>query len=324
MKKSTHQNPLRTTTSTSQHNIQIHNNKTDKNNNKTNGFHPNMMSTIPKGESTRQNNNNNNNTTTNNNNNNNSNNSNNNSNNSNSNRNHNKPISIEDELDALTDILTLTLQNTDQPGFLGVCCKCRKPISGRSGGGGCEAMGETYHAQCFTCSRCPKQLSGQNFFNVNNTPFCETCYETSLEKCVVCKERITDAIIKAVGNPYHARCFKCVGCEKNLDGVPFSMDVECSIYCVQCFQLRFSPRCCVCHDLIMPTFEQKGTIHIVSMDKNFHVECYKCEDCGESLFNEEDRGCYPMDGKLLCQRCHLVRASTKQRNSRASVLSTEL
>ena len=71
------------------------------------------------------------------------------------------------------------------------------------------------------------------------------------------QERITDAIIKAVGNPYHARCFKCVGCEKNLDGVPFSMDVECSIYCVQCFQLRFSPRCCVCHDLIMPTFEQK-------------------------------------------------------------------
>ena len=82
----------------------------------------------------------------------------------------------------------------------------------------------------------------------------------SLPPCkwiIFLQERITDAIIKAVGNPYHARCFKCVGCEKNLDGVPFSMDVECSIYCVQCFQLRFSPRCCVCHDLIMPTFEQK-------------------------------------------------------------------
>ena len=131
MKKSTQQNPPRTTRTTNQHNIQINSNKTDKN--KTNGFHPNIQhSAIPNSNSTRQNNTNSNNTTTTTNSNNNINtntNTNNNNKNNNSNSN-NKPISIEDELDALTDILTLTLQNTDQPGFLGVCCKCRKPISG--------------------------------------------------------------------------------------------------------------------------------------------------------------------------------------------------
>ena len=73
-------------------------------------------------------------------------------------------------------------------------------------------------------------------------------------------------------------------------------------------------------------FYLQGTIHIVSMDKNFHVECYKCEDCGESLFNEDDRGCYPLDGKLLCQRCHLVRANKQQQNqkNKPTVPSTEL
>merc|ERR1712183_373124 len=219
-----------------------------------------------------------------------------------------QPISIEDELDALTDILTLTLQNTSQPGFLGVCSKCMQPISGVEGSGGCSAMGETYHAECFTCRGCLKQLSGQNFFNVNNVAHCDECYNKTLEKCVVCKQKIQDAIIKAVGNSYHAKCFACVGCQKNLDGVPFTMDVECSVYCVECFQLRFSPRCGVCHNLIVPSYEQKGTIHIVSMDKNYQKKCYKREDCGESLFSEDDRGCYPLDGRLLCQRCHLVRA----------------
>ena len=228
--------------------------------------------------------------------------------------------SIEDELDALTDILALSLNNSNDPSFFGVCAKCRGTIASEANC--CTAMGEKYHVTCLTCVSCSKQLMGTEFFCVGRDTYCETCYENRLENCTKCGTKITERILKAIGGSFHPHCFACVCCDKNLDGIPFSLDAAGTVHCNDCYQLNFSPRCAVCENLIMPAPESGETVHIVSMQKNFHVECYRCEDCGVSLSSDDGNGCYPLNKHLYCQLCNKVRV--KKVSTATSRMSTVL
>lgn len=71
---------------------------------------------------------------------------------------------------------------------------------------------------------------------------------------------------------------------------------------------KFAPRCCVCKQPIMPETDKGETIRIVALDRSFHVDCYRCEDCNLLLSNGSDgHGCFPLDGHTLCQRCNTIR-----------------
>lgn len=64
---------------------------------------------------------------------------------------------------------------------------------------------------------------------------------------------------------------------------------------------------------ITPLSNSEETVRVVSMDKDYHVDCYVCESCNMQLTDESDKRCYPLDGHLLCRNCHLQRINAHNR-----------
>ncbi|XP_052820858.1 lipoma-preferred partner homolog [Mya arenaria] len=226
--------------------------------------------------------------------------------------------SKEQEVDALTQMLMQGLEGTKDPDFYGICAKCGKKVVGESNG--CTAMDQVFHIGCFICISCGTLLRGRSFYSMETKPHCEPCYLNTLEKCSICSKPVTDRLLRATGKPYHPACFTCVVCGISLDGIPFTVDATNQIHCIEDFHRKFAPRCCVCHKPIMPEQGQESTVRVVAMDKSFHIDCYRCEDCGDLLSSEaEGRGCYPLDDHILCKPCN-----AKRINALTTKLSTEL
>ncbi|XP_013064063.2 lipoma-preferred partner homolog isoform X1 [Biomphalaria glabrata] len=225
----------------------------------------------------------------------------------------------EAEVDALTDLLMKNMTSvTEDKDYWGMCGRCGNSVSGSVNA--CSALDNVFHIGCFTCVGCNAALQGKSFFAMETKPYCEACYINSLERCSVCSKPITDRLLRATGKPYHPDCFTCVVCGKSLDGIPFTVDATNQIHCIEDFHKKFAPRCCVCQRPIMPQAGQDETVRIVAMDKSFHVDCYRCEDCNCQLSSEaEGRGCYPLDDHILCKNCN-----AKRIQALTTKMSTEL
>lgn len=208
----------------------------------------------------------------------------------------------EEELDRLTKKLVYDMNHPPTEDYFGRCARCGDNVVGD--GSGCIAMEQVFHVECFTCITCHARLRGQPFYALDKKSYCESCYISTLERCSKCSKPILDRILRAMGKAYHPRCFTCVVCNCCLDGVPFTVDATSQIHCIDDFHRKYAPRCSVCGEPIMPEPGQEETVRIVALDRSFHVHCYVCEECGLLLSSEgEGRGCYPLDGHILCKSC---------------------
>ncbi|XP_017294463.1 thyroid receptor-interacting protein 6 isoform X3 [Kryptolebias marmoratus] len=208
----------------------------------------------------------------------------------------------EEELDRLTKKLVYDMNHPPAEDYFGRCARCGDNVVGD--GSGCIAMEQVFHVECFTCITCHARLRGQPFYALEKNSYCESCYISTLERCSKCSKPILDRILRAMGKAYHPRCFTCVVCNCCLDGVPFTVDATSQIHCIEDFHRKYAPRCSVCSEPIMPEPGQEETVRIVALDRSFHVNCYVCEECGLLLSSEgEGRGCYPLDGHILCKSC---------------------
>lgn len=211
----------------------------------------------------------------------------------------------EDELDRLTKKMLYDMENPPSEEYFGRCARCGENVVGE--GTGCTAMDQVFHVDCFTCMTCNSKLRGHPFYAVEKKAFCEPCYIRTLEQCSVCSKPIMERILRATGKAYHPQCFICVVCFRSLDGIPFTVDASGHIHCIEDFHKKFAPRCSVCREPIMPAPGQEETVRIVALDRDFHVQCYRCEDCGCLLSEGENQGCYPLDGHILCKSCNSAR-----------------
>uniref|UniRef100_A0AC11BVY9 Filamin binding LIM protein 1 n=1 Tax=Ovis aries TaxID=9940 RepID=A0AC11BVY9_SHEEP len=188
-----------------------------------------------------------------------------------------------------------------------ICAFCHKTVSPRELA--VEAMKRQYHAQCFTCRVCRRQLAGQSFYQKDGRPLCEPCYQDTLEKCGKCGEVVREHIIRALGQAFHPSCFTCVTCARCIGDESFALDSQNEVYCLDDFYRKFAPVCSICENPIIPR-DGKDAFKIECMGRNFHENCYRCEDCRVLLSVEPtDQGCYPLNNRLFCKPCHVKRSA---------------
>ncbi|XP_063057731.1 lipoma-preferred partner [Engraulis encrasicolus] len=219
----------------------------------------------------------------------------------------------EEELDRLTKKMLYDMDHPPTEEYFGRCASCGENVVGE--GTGCTAMDQVFHVDCFVCMTCSAKLRGKPFYAVEKKAYCEPCYINTLETCNICTKPIMERILRATGKAYHPQCFTCVVCQRSLDGIPFTVDASNHIHCIEDFHKKFAPRCSVCAEPIMPAPGQEETVRIVALDRDFHVQCYRCEDCGTMLSEGDNQGCYPLDGHVLCKNCNTSRIQALTANA---------
>lgn len=187
------------------------------------------------------------------------------------------------------------------------CAGCNKVIQGSY----LNALGKTWHKECFRCKSCGKTING-GFLSKNNHPYHKSCYQAKFSpKCHGCKKAIQGNYLTALGKKWHPEHFVCQACGKSLQGKKFFVKND-QPYCEKDYHRKFSQSCSVCSKPITQQYIQNywGDIYCAEHEKKIP----HCFSCGRVVSKKLTGGCirYP-DGHRICKLCHptVISESTK-------------
>ncbi|XP_078322633.1 prickle planar cell polarity protein 3-A-like isoform X2 [Crassostrea virginica] len=118
--------------------------------------------------------------------------------------------------------------------FAQKCSKCNGVINK----GGVAYKNQPWHRECFTCTKCNKELAKEKFTSKDDQPYCAECYgELFAKKCCRCSKAITGfggtKFISFEDRHWHSDCFVCYKCNNSMVGKGFLMN-EGDILCPEC------------------------------------------------------------------------------------------
>jgi ribosomal protein L40E len=180
------------------------------------------------------------------------------------------------------------------------CEKCGEVLSGSF----TVYDDKKYHAKCFTCCQCDQPFKEKTFYKLNGKALCRECHNhnqvSQASKCRKCSKPILETVVTFKNGEYHDYCLVCSNqsCSKTLIGQSIYCDKQDNPYCVDCFTKKESKTCGKCAKLIGPS-----QTNLVFEDKNFHKECFTCQECNRQIQSSESF--YKSDdGKgIICPDC---------------------
>lgn len=218
---------------------------------------------------------------------------------------------------------------------LPLCAFCGERIMLRA----LDALGHTWHPNCFTCVHCSRPLdAGERFYvdpetegvkrgtdlimrsTDNHSVHCYDCFiEVSYPRCFGCLGHIiNEAIVSAAGQSFHMKCFRCTSCSQNMikgEGPEQRMvryfDHNGMIYCEADFLRMFAETCRGCSFNLVT--DSPGVVKAVG--GLWHQECFACAECGTSLTStgkDEEEGWAVLGGVTYCAEHYEKRVTIEE------------
>lgn len=104
--------------------------------------------------------------------------------------------------------------------FAPKCGKCSRAIIGEV----VNALKNTFHMNCFLCSKCHQPIGTGSFHNEDGAIYCPKDWALMFQtKCYGCQFPIEpgDRWVEALNENWHSECFNCSTCQVNLEGQSF-------------------------------------------------------------------------------------------------------
>lgn len=175
------------------------------------------------------------------------------------------------------------------------CTRCKQVF--RAGMKKYEHRGRQWHAECFVCMVCQREIGSNSFIPRASDIVCVPCYERQYsQSCTKCALPIGKGGIVYNNCPWHRDCFCCSHCQRVLGRERFT-SVEDRPYCVDCYGQLFAKKCSTC---TKPITGVDGAKFIAFEGRQWHADCFVCYKCRALLFG---RGFLTDGDDILCPDC---------------------
>jgi len=187
------------------------------------------------------------------------------------------------------------------------CSECDVTLKGRfytvNGKFICE---EDYKKNEKNCNDCGEVIDGPYYTVDSGKVICEKDYKKQVGKCGKCRRPAEGKILRVSEDVvYHPDCFTCSTCSKNMIGMKFNFDKgDSKLYCNEDYNRKHAAICYTCKEPIVPKHGDKTVERLTALDKSFHSDCFRCENCLVSLKSSSTGSeCYPVDNRPYCAGC---------------------